>query len=125
MKGASVPVLAEVSVRHDLRRRSQNESNGTLEDAGFNVDVADVPKEPMPMDCIPTDKCTLGAANCALLQERFEAIHGGLVEKMEGLQNELAELEAFCEETRETMEGQIKDLEQQLGQEQANLAEAT
>merc|ERR1740121_1698395 len=125
LKGMSKPVLSLVGVRHRLHRRSQNETNETLEEVGYNVDVADVPKEPMPMDCIPTDKCTLGAANCVLLQERFENIHGGLVEKMQGLQNELAELEMFCEETRETMEGQIADFEQRLGQEQANLASST
>ena len=114
VRGMFLLVLAEVGVRHRLHRRSQNESNSTLEEVGYNVDVGDGLKEPMPMDCIPTDKCTLGLANCVLLQERFENIHGGLVEKMQGLQNQLAEPDMFCEEFRESMAGQIADFEQRL-----------
>merc|ERR1712032_299193 len=88
-EGMVAPVLVEVGVGHHFGRRSRKHTNGTLEEVRYTANVSEVPREPMPTDCIDADKCVLGPASCVLLQERFESIHGGLVEKSEELQDRL------------------------------------
>jgi hypothetical protein len=69
-------------------------------------------------------KCTLSAANCYKLQERFLLIQAGIQDEEYELLDEISMLESFCEETKKTLEKQIEDDERLLSNSETKLAAA-
>jgi hypothetical protein len=73
-----------------------------------------------------TNKCTLckTCANCYKLQERFLLIQAGIQDEHDEILEEIAMLERFCEETKQTLEKQISDDERLLAASQTKLADS-
>merc|ERR1711862_357699 len=72
-----------------------------------NLNVSDVPKQPVKEDCVITNKCNLASnPECGKLRDRFLNIQAGIEEKKDQLSEKLVELEHFCEETRWSFESQ-------------------
>merc|ERR1719291_1002058 len=88
------------------------EANSTTEDDGLTVTVTE------PVKCDITDKCTLSPASCTKLRERFLLVHGGIAEKKEELEGQIASLEGDCEETignlKHTLDLTETDLDTQI-----------
>merc|ERR1719247_1145614 len=70
-------------------------------------------------------KCTLTGAKCYKLQERFLLIQSGIKDERDALLEDIASMEKHCEETKKTLETQIKDDEDMLSDAQVKLAFAT
>merc|ERR1719248_194854 len=70
-------------------------------------------------------KCVLSGANCYKLQERFLLIQSGMQDERDDLQEKIAEMENYCEETEATLNTQIANDEQMLQEAQEKLAAAT
>merc|ERR1719272_1745081 len=69
--------------------------------------------------------CKLGGGKCYKLQERFLLIQAGIEDERDELLENIAMLEHFCEETKNTLEGQIQDDVDMLSNAQTKLAGAT
>merc|ERR550537_512875 len=90
-------------------------------------DVAPCDKGP-PVPTMATKraaKCVLSGANCYKLQERFLLIQSGIQDERDELQDKIAEMEQYCEETEATLNTQISNDEEMLQAAQTKLAEAT
>jgi len=122
-RGMSHLELAQVSHLRHLHQGKPNETT-ELADPGISVKVAQEPEEPQPMDCIPTNKCTLSETNCPKMQEKFGSIQGGLMDQKAELEAELAKLEKSCRGLQESMETQLADLELAMGNAQTKYADA-
>merc|ERR1719446_480679 len=70
-------------------------------------------------------KCVLSASQCYKLQERFLLIQAGIKDDRDALLEDIASMESHCEETRTTLEAQIKSDQDMLSDAQTKLAEAT
>jgi hypothetical protein len=71
-------------------------------------------------------KCTIGKSpQCYKLQERFLLIQAGIQDERDELMEEIAAMEVFCKETKETLETQIQNDESLLAESQTKLAAAT
>ena len=71
-------------------------------------------------------KCALGPSpQCYKLQERFLLIQSGIEDERDELLEHIDMLKRFCEETKQTLEGQIADDEDMLSNAQTKLAAAT
>jgi len=71
-------------------------------------------------------KCSLsGNPQCFKLQERFLLIQSGIQDERDDLLEEIAKMEGFCKETKDTLETQISDDAATLGSAQTKLAAAT
>jgi len=89
------------------------------------TNISDVPEEAVPADCTFTNKCTLSAANCEKLQDRFMLIQSGITDKRDELLRDIAELQQFCEDEEKMFNEQLSALQNRLGEQQTNLATAT
>merc|ERR1719393_809202 len=70
-------------------------------------------------------KCTLTGAKCYKLQERFLLIQAGIKDDRDALLEDIADMEHHCEETKNTLETQIKNDEDTLSDSQTKLGFAT
>jgi len=71
-------------------------------------------------------KCTIKKSpQCYKLQERFLLIQSGIEDERDELLEHIDMLKRFCEETKNTLEGQISDDENMLSNAQTKLATAT
>merc|ERR1719405_232960 len=70
-------------------------------------------------------KCTLTGAKCYKLQERFLLIQAGIKDDRDALMEDIADMEKHCEETKNTLETQIKNDEDILADSQTKLGFAT
>merc|ERR1719248_162425 len=70
-------------------------------------------------------KCTLGPGQCVKLQERFLLIQAGIKDDRDALLEDIASMEKHCEETKITLETQIKNDEDMLSDAQTKLGFAT
>jgi len=70
-------------------------------------------------------KCTLTGAKCYKLQERFLLIQAGIKDDRDALLEDIADMEKHCEETKNTLEMQIKNDEDTLADSQTKLGFAT
>merc|ERR1719223_506014 len=70
-------------------------------------------------------KCTLTGAKCYKLQERFLLIQAGIKDDRDALLEDIADMEKHCEETKNTLETQIKNDEDMLADSQTKLGFAT
>merc|ERR1719163_2149762 len=70
-------------------------------------------------------KCTLTGAKCYKLQERFLLIQAGIKDDRDALMEDIADMEKHCEETKNTLEMQIKNDEDMLADAQTKLGFAT
>merc|ERR1719424_716945 len=71
-------------------------------------------------------KCTIKKSpQCYKLQERFLLIQSGIEDERDELLEHIDMLKQFCEETKNTLEGQIQDEEDMLSNAQTKLAAAT
>jgi len=70
-------------------------------------------------------KCVLSGAQCYKLQERFLLIQAGIKDDRDALLEDIASMEKHCEETRITLETQIKNDEDMLSDAQTKLGFAT
>merc|ERR1719329_768701 len=71
-------------------------------------------------------KCTITASpQCPKLQERFLLIQSGIKDEKDALLEDIASMEQHCKETKETLEKEIQDDEDLLGDCQTKLAFAT
>merc|ERR1719446_19844 len=70
-------------------------------------------------------KCVLSASQCYKLQERFLLIQAGIKDDRDALLEDIASMESHCEETRKTLEAQIKNDQDMLSDAQTKRAEAT
>ena len=66
-------------------------------------------------------KCVLSGAQCYKLQERFLLIQAGIKDDRDALLEDIASMEKHCEETRITLETQIKNDEDMLSDAQTKL----
>jgi hypothetical protein len=75
----------------------------------------------------PTAKagCELSPGSCKLLQERFLLIQSGLKDDKEGLLLDIASMEKYCKETKETIQAEITNNENIQSEAQTALGEAT
>jgi len=87
--------------------------------------LPDVPVPPEPVDCKPTNKCTLGSTSCIALYEKFTVVMGGIVDKRDSTSDELVDTERYCEETDSSLSSQLVALGDQLREQQTNLATCT
>merc|ERR1719210_524705 len=69
--------------------------------------------------------CKLSKPNCEKLQDRFMGILAGIKDMEEKLSNDLVDLQTKCQEIRTSYENTISSLENQLKEEQTNLASAS
>merc|ERR1719446_1133906 len=70
-------------------------------------------------------KCVLSGPQCYKLQERFLLIQSGIEDDRDALMEDIASMEAHCQDTRETLEEQIKNDEDILADSQTKLGDAT
>merc|ERR1719197_862366 len=70
-------------------------------------------------------KCVLTGAKCYKLQERFLLIQSGIKDDRDALLEDIASMEKHCEDTKNTLEKQIKDDEDMLSDAQTKLGFAT
>jgi len=89
------------------------------------LNISEVPKATVPYDCIPTNKCTLGAGSCVRIRDRFLNIAAGIQDMLTDLRGELAELQHGCLEDKIIMEAQVANLGEKLRGAQTELASAT
>jgi len=113
----------------------------TAEDQAPVVNVTNFTAPPEQRVEVPTDpcdgapypsadtkraaKCTLSNGQCYKLQERFLLIQSGMEDERDQLQASIQELEAYCDETRTTIEAEISDAETMVNEAQTKLAKAT
>merc|ERR1719258_43356 len=70
-------------------------------------------------------KCVLSPGACYKLQERFLLIQAGIKDDRDALLEDIASMEHHCEETKNTLEMQIKNDEDTLADSQTKLGFAT
>ena len=89
------------------------------------LNISEVPEETTPVDCVPTNKCTLGKGSCPKVRDRFLYIEAGIQDMLEQLKDDLAELRKNCEDNRLVMEDQIANLGEKLRPSQTDLGVST
>jgi len=126
-----------VDVMSDLTAQQNPEISGNKSDMGMAVEPkprTEVPANPCndPAQGAPSAntkraaKCSLsGSPQCFKLQERFLLIQSGIQDERDSLLEQIAMMEGFCKETKDTLETQIAEDEATLGNAQTKLASAT
>merc|ERR1719422_2663083 len=76
-------------------------------------------------ECVEANMCKLAKPDCENLQDRFMVILAGIVDMEEKLSDDLDALQRKCQEIRTSYENTITSLENQLKEEQTNLASAS
>merc|ERR1740121_1745837 len=89
------------------------------------TNVSEVPEPPAVVDCVPTTKCTVGAANCQKLKDRFLVVQAGILDQKDTLEQKLGEKEDFCETQTNEYTVQLGKYAADLSEERTNLATAT
>merc|ERR1719251_437823 len=90
------------------------------------VNVSDVPVAPIPFDCQPTNKCTIGTnPNCQKLLDKFLVCQAGVTDRKAELEEEIFNKQAFCKEQSASFTEQINGINTRLRKERGDLAEAT
>ena len=89
------------------------------------LNISAVPEVTVPVDCVPTTKCTLGPGSCVKIRDRFLQIQAGILDMLSTLKHDLAVLLHGCAEDRTIMEAQLADLGDKLRVGQTELAVAT
>jgi hypothetical protein len=89
------------------------------------LNISEVPEETTPVDCVPTNKCTLGKGSCPKVRDRFLYIGAGVQDMLEQLKGDLSELLHNCEDQRLVMEDQIANLGEKLRSAQTDLGIST
>merc|ERR1719210_1426744 len=85
----------------------------------------DAPNGISKHECVDANMCKLKKPDCENLQDRFMVILAGIIDMEEKLSDDLAALEKKCQEIRTSYETTIENLENQLKEEQTNLAQAS
>jgi len=101
---------------------SQIASRGFL---GRSRSIRNTSLEVPKADCTLTDKCTIGAANCETLRDRFLLIAAGIQDQQLDLKQKLADLGKTCQEQEDIIRVQSVQINSRLRKEQTALAEAT
>eukprot|EP00971_Amphidinium_carterae_P021649 426877-Amphidinium_carterae.1 len=71
-------------------------------------------------------KCTIAdSPACPRINNKFITIQAGILEKKRQLEAELEETRKYCKDTKESMEGEIEDLDSRRTEEETNVAKAT
>merc|ERR1719499_2073919 len=90
------------------------------------VNVSDVPVAPVPFDCQPTTKCTIGGnPNCQKLLDKFLVCQAGVTDEKAALEEALFHKQKFCEEQSQSFTEQMNGINTRLREERGDLAEAT
>merc|ERR1719382_435647 len=89
------------------------------------TNVSEVPEPPAVVDCVPTTKCTVGAANCRKLKDRFLVVQAGILDQKDTLEQKLGEKEDFCERQTDEYTVQIGKMAAELAEQRTKLATAT
>jgi len=90
------------------------------------VNVSDVPVAPIPFDCQPTNKCTIGTnPNCQKLLDKFLVCQAGVTDRKAELEEEIYNKQKFCEEQTASYTQQIGGINTRLRKERGDLATAT
>lgn len=111
--------------RHIVKHGRHLRHRSSYTDVPGAINVSDVPTAPTAIDCVPDNKCTItGSANCKKLRDKFITVQGGIVDRKEQLELDLAAKQKWCSETSSSFESQIITLDVNIGQEQTNLATA-
>merc|ERR1719210_1673320 len=76
-------------------------------------------------ECVDANMCKLKKPDCENLQDRFMVILAGIEDMEAKLSDDLAAVEKKCQEIRTSYETTIENLENQLKEEQTNLAAAS
>merc|ERR1740121_261740 len=93
---------------------------------GMDINVSAVPTNPVPVDCIPTTKCTLiGNPNCQKLKDRFILVQSGIRDKRDEFDQALKDKITYCVDQERQYNEQINDLNIKLRQENTKLAQGT
>jgi hypothetical protein len=108
-----------------------------------NINVTNFSNPPLPRTEVPANpctdpnmgapsaadkaaaKCVLSKGQCYKLQERFLLIQAGIQDERDQLQEDIATMTNYCEETKQTIETQIEDDQNMLDNAQTKLAQAT
>jgi len=90
------------------------------------LNTSDVPIAPKPMECVPTNKCSIAdSPNCQKLKDRFLVVQAGIVEKKDELQTQLEARESFCKKQEEQMTTSIENMETKIRDCHTNFATGT
>jgi len=89
------------------------------------TNVSEVPEPPAVVDCVPTTKCTVGAANCRKLKDRFLVVQAGILDQKDSLEQKLGEKEDFCQAQTDEFGTQLGKMAADLAEERTKLATAT
>jgi len=90
------------------------------------LNTSDVPISPKPVECVPTNKCSIGSSpNCQKLKDRFLVVQAGIVEKRDELRGNLEARRAFCKEQEESMTTSIQNMETTIREAHTNFAVGT
>mmetsp|Transcript_139239 Transcript_139239/g.445052 ORF Transcript_139239/g.445052 Transcript_139239/m.445052 type:complete len:850 (-) Transcript_139239:76-2625(-) len=122
--------IALVKKGHHLRarrrqRQRRHHRHQSPEEMFAEAKVERIPEANMPVDCVPNAKCTLGAANCERLRDRFLLVHAGIEDRMSELSSNLGTLETSCLAAKQNYVMQLQNLGERLREENVRLAEAT
>merc|ERR1712066_939352 len=92
----------------------------------MDINVSEVPTNPVPVDCIPTTKCTLASnPNCQKLKDRFILVQSGIRDKRDEFDQALKDKIDFCDDQERQYNEQIDNLNQKLREENTKLAQGT
>jgi len=90
------------------------------------VNVSDVPVAPVPFDCKPTTKCTIGGnPNCQKLLDRFLVCQAGVMDRKAELEESIFDKQTYCEMESGKYQEQISGVNTRLRKERGDLAEGT
>ncbi len=76
------PDAKDVSVGRPAAADAAAEQNGDDADVAsmgnVSLNISELPKVTVPVDCVPTEKCTLGKGSCAKVRDHFLFIQSGI-----------------------------------------------
>merc|ERR1719189_349612 len=88
------------------------------------VNVSDVPVAPIPFDCIPTTKCTIGGnPNCQKLLDKFLVCQAGVMDRKAELEESIRQKQIYCEMESARYQETISGINTRLRKERGDLAE--
>merc|ERR1719210_2318719 len=105
---------------------TQGGFRGTPDIPVGGVNVSDVPTAPVPFDCQPTTKCTIGGnPNCQKLLDKFLVCQAGVLDRKTELEQMIFNKQKYCEEQTNSFTEQITGINTRLRKERGDLAEGT
>jgi len=129
LQGARLAMLQGATVGRGRSLRQKPGDDELMESMGGNdseaLNISEVPKQTVPYDCIPTNKCTLGKGSCVKIRDRFLNIQAGIQDMLSKLKFDLMTLQKGCLEDKTIMEAQVANLGEKLRVSQTGLAIAT